>query len=205
MRYLIAALALVPACATDAPGTPVHLAEEAQPTDIVESPPPRPVGVIGVDCPADFAKGAGTGFKVGERMVNFELRNCDNEPVSAAELLCGHECLLVHFSSGWEGWYRELAPVLQAVFEENAAARLNVVTILAEQNQPGSPATSAFCKQWVAQYSLTHPVLTDPFAEYWPAVVAGGGLGVTLEVCQDWVVQDGSEWAPPPPWFSPGG
>ncbi len=147
-------------------------------------------GDVGADqCPADFPE-PGTSIELGEKMMNIELNNCAKEPSSARDLLCRNKLVLISFGAGWCEPCREEQPDLQKLYEKYNKCGLDVVAILGEQNEPGSPATSSFCNEWTDEYDLTFNVWTDPLNDYWtPFMGAKGVLPVNLLVSSDWTIQ----------------
>ena len=99
----------------------------------------------------------GTGFELGDIVVNFEALDQNDQPIELFDFYS--YVILFDFSAGWCNPCREAAAVAQELWEKHRDKGFMIIHILTEANTPGEPAFLALQQQWANQYGLEFPVL----------------------------------------------
>lgn len=102
------------------------------------------------------------GISVGDRFEDFELEDCDGEPVRFSDLMADAELVMFNVGAGWCKPCIDESETLDCdIFVPFCGRGLRVVQVLF-QKEDGLPATKLFCKQWRERFGLSFPVVVDP-------------------------------------------
>lgn len=148
MTRLLHVLILLPACAAppaagDAGALPAECAP--RPTPDGWTYPPGPYG-----------------GEVGATFAEFDLEDCDGNPLAFGDVLSEAELVLVSVGAGWCQPCIEESETLEAEIHAPFCARgLRVVQVLF-QDAESLPATKLFCREWRERFGLRFPVVVDP-------------------------------------------
>ena len=144
---------------------------------------------------------------VGETVSDFSLQNCETEEmVSLYSLAEGKKALWLVLTAGWCPACHEWVPQVVSAYNANAAAGLEIMIIVGENNSGAQP-TAAFCRSYAAQYSddasnyyIDHDgeySYATTFLNLWPYVDENGAFGLPWNALIDpatfeYVYGDGS-------------
>ncbi|UJR83750.1 TlpA family protein disulfide reductase [Sandaracinus amylolyticus] len=105
------------------------------------------------------------GTSEGRTLRPFTLNRCDGTPFEfygAAEGYCDATFTVLTIAAGWcQPCHMEAALIQSNIAEAYADRGVRVVQVLIQDPGP-APPTPAYCQQWVENYGITFPELTDP-------------------------------------------
>ncbi len=159
MTFVLVALFALPfGCDAAGDGGEEGVEDVGGPGDVGEQTPEADEPAEPLACPWPGP----TGTEVGDRLLDIEVKDCDLNPISLTDLVCGQQTTLISVGAGWCQACIEETPLLKAeLFEPHEADGLQIIQILTEQAS-GDPATSVSCRQWVEGLEVPYPVVIDP-------------------------------------------
>ena len=117
------------------------------------------------------------GRNVGDIMANFELLDCDGNPVNLKQYFGQVKAVFINQSAGWCTVCQSEADRMEQIYNDFKDDGLIILQAMFEDNA-GKPADSAFCQSWRNTFGLTFPVLVDnlnyfaPFHPNYPSSIA---------------------------------
>jgi hypothetical protein len=132
-------------------------------SDVVDAGSDRPVFTGDGPDPGRSYPSGPYGTTVGAVVRPFELANCDGTAFrfNGPDWVPARATVL-EITAGYCTNCPELASALQLQVNAPYRARgVRVVGVLVDGASPGDPPTPAFCRQWNAQASVTHPMALD--------------------------------------------
>jgi peroxiredoxin len=127
----------------------------------------------------------GSGSKVGDRIADFTLPDCDGNAVRLADVLAGGEAALVVVAAGWcASCVKEAETLERDVADRWGPRGLRVLQVLFE-DALGAPAGPQFCREWRDRFGLSFPVVVDADAAVAGALGAGGAAATPLNLVTD--------------------